>query len=139
MIHLMVSLPERWILPLIGASEMVGCVLFRELRDKGVELFRDEPAVSDRIALLYSEILADEIGHVGFATARLDKRGRAAMRWLYSRLSTTLASQFGEVVALLGSKELATLFSGFHLADVPAQVPQAFVLREAELSLPIGS
>ena len=65
MIHMMVSAPERWTLPLVGASEMVGCVLFRQLRDKGMELFADEPAVAERIQLLYNEILADEIGHGG--------------------------------------------------------------------------
>ncbi len=39
----------------VGASEMVGCVLFRAMRDKGVELFADEPAVAERIRLLYNE------------------------------------------------------------------------------------
>jgi hypothetical protein len=123
MIHLMVSAPERWTLPLVGASEMVGCVLFRALRDKGVELFADEPAVAERIRLLYNEILADEIGHVGFIAARLDERGRSMTRRLYARLSSTLASQFSEIDALFGSSEMARRFSAFHLADEAAELP----------------
>jgi hypothetical protein len=123
MIHLMVSAPERWTLPLVGASEMVGCVLFRHLRDKGVELFADEPAVAERIRLLYNEILADEIGHVGFIAARLDERGRSVMRRMYARLWWTLASQFSEMVALFGRAEMARRFSAFHLADAAAELP----------------
>src|SRR5260370_30540925 len=38
MIRFMVSAPEHWTLPLVGASEMAGCVLFRALRDKGIGL-----------------------------------------------------------------------------------------------------
>ena len=90
---------------------MVGCVLFRLLRDKGMELFADEPAVALRIQLLYNEILADEIGHVGFIAARLDEQGRSMMRQLYARLSLTLASQFGEMVMLFGRAEMAKRFS----------------------------
>jgi hypothetical protein len=123
MIHLMVSAPERWTLPLVGASEMTGCVLFRALRDKGVKLFADEPAVAERIQLLYNEILADEISHVGFIAARLDEHGRSMTRRLYARLSSTLASQFSEIVALFGPAELAKRFSAFHLGDAAAELP----------------
>jgi len=85
MIRFMVSAPERWSLPLVGANEMGGCVLFRALRDKGVELFADEPAVAERIRLLYNEILGNEIGQVGFIAVRLGERVRAGMRRLYTR------------------------------------------------------
>jgi hypothetical protein len=51
-------------------------VLFRALRDKGVELFADEPAVAERIRLLYNEILI---------AVRLGERVRAGMRRLYTR------------------------------------------------------
>jgi hypothetical protein len=123
LIHMMVSAPEHWTLPLVGASEMVGCVLFRQLRDKGMELFADEPAVAERIHLLYNEILADEIGHVGFIAARLDEHGRSVMRRLYARLSLTLASQFSETVTLFGRVEMAKRFSAFDHADAAAELP----------------
>jgi hypothetical protein len=123
MIHVMVSAPERWTLPLVGASEMVGCVLFRALRDTGIELFADEPAVAERIRLLYNEILADEIGHVGFIAARLDEHGRSRMRRLYARFSSILASQFSEVEALFGRAEMARRFSAFRLANEAAELP----------------
>src|SRR5207253_1203926 len=64
-IRLTIALPERWHLPLAGAAEMVGCLMFRALRDRGVALFAEEPTVAERIRLLYDEILGDEIGHVG--------------------------------------------------------------------------
>ena len=123
MIRFMVSAPERWTLPLVGASEMTGCVLFRAMRDKGVELFAGEPAVAGRIRLLYNEILADEIGHVGFIAARLGERGRARMRRLYVRMAPVFASQSAEMVALFGRAEMIRRLSAFHLAEAAAELP----------------
>ena len=123
MIRFMVSAPEPWTPRLVGASEMAGCVLFRALRDKGVELFADEPAVAGRIRLLYNEILADEIGHVGFIAARLGERGRVGMRRLYARMAPVFALQSGEMVALFGREELARRLSAFHLAEAAAELP----------------
>src|SRR5438034_901407 len=45
-VKLLVGTPERWNRPLAGCAEMAGCVLFRALRDRGVELFADEPEVA---------------------------------------------------------------------------------------------
>jgi hypothetical protein len=98
-------------------------VLFRELRDKGVELFGDESAVAERIELLYNEVLADEIGHVGFTVAQLNQHGPLMMRRLYARLSSALLSQFGEMDALFGRAEIVRRFSAFHLADAAAELP----------------
>ena len=123
MIRFMVSAPEEWSLPLVGASEMAGCVFFRALRDKGVELFADEPAVAERIRLLYNEILADEIGHVGFIAARLGERRRALMRRLYARISLRFASQPPEMLALFGREEIARRLSAFRLAEMAAELP----------------
>jgi hypothetical protein len=49
---------------------MAGCIMFDELRRIGIELFADEPEVAARIERLYSEILTDEVGHVGYCAAR---------------------------------------------------------------------
>jgi len=98
-------------------------MLFRHLRDKGVELFADEPAVAGRIRLLYNEIFADEIGHVGFIAARAGERGRAAMRRLYARIAPAFASQSGEMTALFGRAEIARRLSAFHLAEAAAELP----------------
>src|SRR5262249_47250355 len=49
LVKVLVATPERWNLPLAGAGEMAGCVIFRALRDRGVSLFADEPAVAARI------------------------------------------------------------------------------------------
>ena len=123
MIRFMIGAPERWSLPLVGANEMAGCVLFRALRDKGVELCADEPAVAERVRLLYDEILADEIGHVGFIAARLGERGRASMRRLYERLAPTLAAQSPELNVLFGREALRERFASFRLADAAAELP----------------
>src|SRR5262245_33972405 len=99
-IKLMVATPQRWVLPLVGLGEMVGCVLFRALRDRGLALFADEPAVAERIRLLYDEILADEISHVGFVVAQMGPTGRRLMLWLYRRFSMRLAMQMPELKML---------------------------------------
>lgn len=75
-----VFLPERLGFMFVGAAEMAGCVLFDELRRVGIELFADEPEVAARITLLYSEILTDEIGHVGYCASRCTAAERAIMR-----------------------------------------------------------
>lgn len=120
LIHLMVRTPEGWQLPLIGAGEMVGCVAFRALRDRGVELFVHEPAVAERIRRLFDEILGDEIGHVGFIAAQLDARGRAVMRGLHRLLAVPLARQMPALQPLLGRRELRRIFHAVFRLDVMA-------------------
>lgn len=123
LIQVMVFAPPAWVLPLIGCSEMAGCVIFRVLRDRGLALFGDEPAVAERVRLLYDEILADELSHVGFIAAQLGPRGRALMRLLYRRLSTILAKQMPELAALFGRKELAQRFRDFRHAALLEEYP----------------
>jgi len=123
MIKFMVSAPERWTLPVAGANEMAGCVLFRAMRDKGVELFSDEPEVAERIRLLYDEILGDEIGHVGFIAAQLGELGRRVMRGLYRRLGRVVGTQSPEVVTLFGRTELERRFAAFRLDTAAAELP----------------
>jgi hypothetical protein len=81
-----VFLPERLGFVFVGAAEMAGCVMFDELRRVGIELFSDEPEVRERVELLYSEILTDEVGHVGYCASRCTTAERAVMRWLYPRI-----------------------------------------------------
>lgn len=119
-----VGTPEAWHLPLTGSAEMAGCTIFRALRDRGVELFADEPAVVARIRLLYDEILADEIGHVGFIAAQLGPARRALMRALYRALGARVAAQMPELVALLGATELRRRFRApFRLDAMAAELP----------------
>jgi hypothetical protein len=119
-VRVIIGIPEGWNLPLAGAGEMAGCVIFRALRDRGVELFADEPAVGARIRLLYDEILADEIGHVGYLAAVLGPAGRAVMRGLYRVLGHRLAGQLPELVRLFGRRELARRFPATFSLDAMA-------------------
>jgi hypothetical protein len=122
--HLMVRTPEGWQLPLIGAGEMVGCLAFRALRDRGVALFAHEPAVKERIRCLFDEILGDELGHVGSIAALLDGRGRAIMRGLYRLLAVPLARQMPGLEPLVGRRELRRLFRGaFRPDEMAAELP----------------
>ncbi len=118
--HLMVRTAEGWQLPLIGAGEMVGCVAFHALRDRGVALFAHEPAVAARIRRLFDEILGDELGHVGFIAAQLDRRGRAVMRGLFRLLAVPLARQMAGLEALLGRRELRRVLHAAFRPDVMA-------------------
>jgi hypothetical protein len=123
-IRLIVSVPEARHLPLTGCAEMAGCVLFRLLRDRGVALFADEPAVAERIRLLYDEILADEIGHVGLIAALASPGQRRLMRVLYRVLGPRMAGALPELVALEGRAELARRFAApFRLDAMAAELP----------------
>jgi len=123
-IRLTIALPERWHLPLAGAAEMVGCLMFRALRDRGVALFAEEPTVAERIRLLYDEILGDEIGHVGQIAGRLGPTGRAIMRRLYRVLAHGVAGGLPELRALFGRRELARRFgAAFRLDEMVAELP----------------
>jgi hypothetical protein len=109
-IWLFVALPHEWTLPLVGASEVVGCILFRAMRDEGVRLFAEDPAVSERIARLYDEILADEVGHVGFIAAKLSVRWRSVTRFLAREIAwRSIVASVPEVVELVGHPELRRL------------------------------
>ena len=100
-------LPEAFVLPIVGMSEMLGCVMFRLLRDRGVALFADEPEVAERIRVLYDEILADEICHVGLVEARLGRFGRAVTRGLFRLLGPFLpAAMAPEYVVAVGRRRM---------------------------------
>ena len=101
-----VFLPERFGFPFVGAAEMAGCIMFDELRRVGVELFADEPDVAARIHLLYTEILTDEIGHVGYCAARCSRSERTLMRWLYPYFGRLFARQTVEISLLTDREKL---------------------------------
>jgi hypothetical protein len=105
-VKLAVFLPERLGFAFVGASEMAGCIMFDELRRIGVELFADEPDVAARIERLYSEILTDEVGHVGYCAARCTAGERALMRWLYPRIARLFARQTYEISLLTDREKL---------------------------------
>src|SRR3954464_1672586 len=104
-----VLLPERMGFMFVGAAEMAGCIMFHQLRRIGVELFADEPDVAARIDRLYSEILAAEVGRVGYCAARCAPAERAIMRRLYPRIGRLFARQTFEISILTDRQELHAL------------------------------
>jgi hypothetical protein len=132
LIKLMVLAPPRWVMPLIGCSEMIGCVIFQALRDRGSDLLADEPEVAARTRLLYDEILADEISHVGYVAAQLSRRGRAVMRWLYRRVGFGMVRQMPELTLLFGADDLQRRLRHFRhdalLAEYPDKAYAAVVV-----------
>lgn len=119
-----VIVPERFRFAFVGAAEMVGCVMFDELRRAGVGLFADEPEVADRIGRLYDEILTDEIGHVGYCAAQCSSAERAVMRRLYPWVGRAFMRQTPEVVALVGAERLRARFAApFDVAALRAELP----------------
>jgi hypothetical protein len=119
-----VFLPERIGFVFVGAAEMAGCIMFDELRRVGVELFADEPNVSARIERLYTEILTDELGHVGYCAARCSSAERTLMRWLYPRFTRLFARQTAEISLLIDRDKLrARLDHPFDVEGLVAGVP----------------
>jgi hypothetical protein len=128
-----VFLPELIRFPFVGAAEMAGCVMFDELRRAGLAIFADEPRVAARIDSLYSEILTDEIGHVGYCAARCSPIGKALMRRLYPRFARLVARQTSEILLVVDRHELnqrldrpfdlATLTQGLSTATFVAAAP----------------
>ena len=116
-----VFLPQRLGFSFVGAAEMAGCIMFDELRRVGVELFADEPEVSERIELLYKEILTDEIGHVGYCAARCTSAERAIMRRIYPFIGRLFARQTAEISLLIDSNALnARLDRPFDVEELTA-------------------
>ncbi|HTR79381.1 MAG TPA: hypothetical protein VMH39_14790 [Gemmatimonadaceae bacterium] len=123
-VKLNVFLPERPGMPFVGAAEMAGCVMFAELRRAGVAIFGDEPEVAARIASLYDEILADEIGHVGYCAARCSPIGRRIMRALYPHLGRLVARQTPEILLVIDRHDLhERLDRPFDIAALTREVP----------------
>jgi hypothetical protein len=120
-VKIAVFFPERLGFPFVGAAEMAGCIMFAELRRVGVEFFADEPEVAARIERLYSEILTDELGHVGYCAARCTPTERAIMRWLYPRFGRLFARQTAEFGLLTDPRELhARLDRPFDVEELSA-------------------
>ena len=116
-----VFIPERLGFVFVGAAEMAGCVMFDELRRVSIELFADEPEVSERVSLLYSEILTDEVGHVGYCASRCTTAERAVMRWLYPRIGRLFAHQTAEINLLIDPAKLrARLDRPFDVEELTA-------------------
>jgi hypothetical protein len=135
-IYTIVFMPPGTVLPLVGFSEMAGCVVFRILRDRGVALFADEPAIAARVRLLYDEILADEISHVAYVTALLGPRGRRLMLWMYRRFAVRVVAQMPELVALFGVADLQRSVREFELEEIAADLPgKAFGAAQTAVAL----
>ena len=118
-----VFLPERVSFMFVGAAEMAGCVMFDELRRVGATLFADEPEVAARIELLYTEILTDEVGHVGYCAARCTPAERAMMRRLYPRIARLFARQTYEISLLTDREQLhARLDRPFDVEELTADL-----------------
>jgi hypothetical protein len=116
-----VFLPERLGIMFVGAAEMAGCVMFDELRRVGVELFADEPEVCERIERLYSEILTDEVGHVGYCASRCTTAERAIMRRFYPLIGRLFARQTAEISLLIDPEKLrARLDRPFNVDELTA-------------------
>ncbi|WP_292989320.1 hypothetical protein [Mycobacterium sp.] len=114
-----VFMPPRLGFLFVGAAEMAGCIMFDELRRVGIRLFADEPVVSERIELLYSEILTDEIGHVGYCASRCTAAERAAMRRIYPYIGRLFARQTAEISLLIDPAALhARLDRPFRIEDL---------------------
>jgi hypothetical protein len=118
-----VFLPERLGILFVGAAEMAGCVMFDELRRVGIELFAEEPEVAERVNLLYSDILTDEVGHVGYCASRCTRAERALMRWLYPRIARLFARQTAEISLLVDRDKLRTrLDRPFDVKELTAEL-----------------
>jgi hypothetical protein len=116
-----VFLPVRLGSVFVGAAEMAGCVMFDELRRIGIELFADEPEVAERVERLYSEILTDEIGHVGYCASRCTRAERVIMRWLYPHIARLFARQTAEISVLVDTDKLrARLDRPFDVQELTA-------------------
>ncbi len=118
-----VFLPERLSFVFVGAAEMAGCIMFDELRRAGRRLFADEPQVAERIELLYSEILTDEIGHVGYCASRCTSAERAIMRRIYPLIGPLFARQTAEISLLTDPNALhARLDRPFDVEELTADL-----------------
>lgn len=116
-----VFLPERLGIMFVGAAEMAGCVMFDELHRVGIELFADEPEVCERVARLYTEILTDEVGHVGYCASRCTPAERAIMRRAYPLIGRLFARQTAEISLLIDPAKLhARLDRPFNVDELTA-------------------
>ncbi len=123
---------DNWSLPLAGASELVGSVLFHILRMRGLELFAEDGPVAERIQLLYDEVLADEVSHVGYFAARLSPLRRRIMRGLTPIVAAVIAKQTPEILSLFSRKELTKSLKAPYLLDkIAAEFPdRAYVATQ---------
>lgn len=90
----------------VEAAEKAGCIMFDELRRASARLFADKPAVAARIELPDSEILTDEIGHVGYCASRCTSAEQAIIRRIYPYIGRLFARQTAEISLVIDPKAL---------------------------------
>ncbi len=101
-----VFLPERLGFMFVGAAEMAGSHHVRRTTPRRRRTVRRRTEVARRIELLYSEILTDEIGHVGYCASRCTSAERAVMRRIYPFIGRLFARQTVEISLLVDPKSL---------------------------------
>jgi hypothetical protein len=97
----------RWLSdPLAFMAEASGVGAFRLLRDKGRELFADQPEVLARVDALLSRILSDEIGHVQFLRSVMGPVRMWILRRVFPLFLRAFFDDMPESVLMFGRENL---------------------------------
>ncbi len=102
LVRAMVYLPETFANVAVLAGEIVGVTLFSLLLAEARRLFASQPAVLERIELLFGQILVDEVGHVHYLRSRMSPWQLAAARLLLPVVVASVLGDIPELVRLFG-------------------------------------
>ena len=117
-----VFMPERLGFVFVGAAEMAGLRHVRRTAPRRCRTLRRRTrSLPSGSNVLYSEILTDEVGHVGYCASRCTPAERAVMRWLYPRIGRLFARQTAEINLLMDPEKLrARLDRPFDVEELTA-------------------
>ena len=74
--------PEAAFYPVLFASELAGIQAFTWLMNRLPKLFPDHPHVRQSLEERLTEVMVDEVGHIGYNRVLVGKQGAAFSRWL---------------------------------------------------------
>jgi hypothetical protein len=86
-------------------GEFFGCVAFQVLWETA-DVFKEQPAVFERLRLLVREILVDELGHVAYANSNLGSTSLSLVKSLMPMVSAYFLNDLPEFEVLAGGRDV---------------------------------
>jgi len=112
------QLPKSVSNVIVFTAEIAGVAAFRLLRDKGYELFDDQPKPLERLGEFFQQILVDEVGHVHYVRSRLGPAQLQIAKAMLPIVARGLIHDMPEYDLLFGKKLMDTIVA----ADVDSAV-----------------
>jgi len=125
------DMPKPFSYLAVFLGEIIGVLLFMELRDKAVELFGADTPVGRRITALLDEILIDEVGHMVYARSQLGMVRLSIVHLLFKLFGEAFLSTNPAFTALLDIPRMAQRARNMSWQQIPSAIRERAFLPQS--------